>query len=178
MLMFQWNKHVCTRPAASVIRRARSRGFAVVLLYEPSGTLQQPHRLKQLELQLLLQRLQGLVTVQLGWQPECKAGQPAQQQQQHPPADGCTTALLLSAADAQWPLLAAAAAPRDAAGISGQQQDQHQEGGTGGGQDSAAAARDAAFAAPARLRVRLQAVGGPLAGAEPDFVVVSSMGVC
>ncbi|PRW05752.1 dehydrodolichyl diphosphate syntase complex subunit NUS1-like isoform X1 [Chlorella sorokiniana] len=155
---------------------ARSRGFALVLLYEPSGTLQQPHRLRQLELKLLLQRLQGLVTLQTGWQPGRKAAQPEQQQPQpqHPPADGGMMALLLSAADGQWPLLEAATAAAKSAGSSdGQQQQQEEDVARTNGHSAAAAAQDAAFAAPARLRVRLQAVGGPLAGAEPDFVLVT-----
>jgi len=143
-----------------------------VLLYEPAGILQQPHRLKQLELQLLLQRLQDSVALQSGWQPGGKAGQ---QQQQQWAAEAGLTVVLLSAADGQWPLLAAATASGKAAGRTDQQaQQQHQEGSADVDECSAAAARDAAFAAPARLRARLQAAGGPLVGAEPDFVVVGA----
>ena len=80
------------------------------------------------------------------------------------------TAVVLAAADAQWPLLAAAARE----GRPGGNVEQQQDGGRAGADEHVtAAARDAAYAAPARLRERLQAAGGPLAGAEPDFVVVS-----
>ena len=132
-----------------------------VLVYEPSGALQQSHRLKQLELQLLLQRLYGAVRLQDGWQP-------AQQEQQQ--LEGGLTAVLLSGADGQWPLLAAAQAGTQES----EQQQQKLAVGSGQKQDecSRAAAIDAAIAAPSRLRQRLQAAAGPLAGAEPDFVLV------
>ncbi len=175
-------------PFHAPVCRARSRGFALVLLYEPSGILQLPHRLKQLELQLLLQRLQGSVVLQSGWQPGGKVGQQQQQHQQPQQPqqwapEGGLTVVLLSAADGQWPLLAAATAAGKAAGSPNQQQQQQQqqlqqEGRADVDEHSAAAARDAAFSAPARLRARLQAAGGALAGAEPDFVVVSILCIC
>lgn len=143
----------------SPLCRAHSRGFCTVLVYEPAGCLQQPHRQRQLELQLLLQRLNGAVHLQAGWQ--AAPGAAAE--------DAGLTALLLAASDGEWPLLAAAEAA-DAAGGQREQQPAPAQ----GQRDAAAssAALDAAIAAPARLRARLQATGGPLAGAEPDFVLV------
>ena len=166
--------------------RAHGAGFGTVLLYEPAGRLQQPHRLRQLELQLLLQRLNGAVHLQLGWQRQRQRVQPGSGGGSEPGGGGLT-AVLLAAADGEWPLLAAASAASAAAGpaAAGRPQQQQQEadaaaaaragtaaGAADGEEGERAAAIEAAIAAPARLKQRLQAAAGPLAGCEPDFVLV------
>lgn len=164
--------------------RAHGAGFRTLLLYEPAGCLQQPHRLRQLELQLLLQRLTGAVHLQVGWQAQRQRGPGGGGSPGGEPGSDGLTAVLLAAADGEWPLLAAAAAAAGAepgAAASGQQQQQHQAssaaaaaGVAADGDEEArrAADIDAAIAAPGRLKRRLQAAAGPLAGCEPDFVLV------
>lgn len=151
--------------------RAHDRGFCQVLFYEPTGSLQQPHRLRQLELQLLQRRLCGAVRLQAGWQGRAGDSAGALAGSVAPSNGGTLTAVLLSAADGQWPLLAAAAAGSPSSEPCG-----NGAGATGDGSLARTAAIDAAIAAPARLKRRLQVVAGPLAGLEPDFVLVSWQG--
>lgn len=154
--------------------RAHGSGFRQVLLYEPSGALQQPRLQRQLELALLQQRLTGAVRLQRGWQPGSEAATAAADGPAA--AGGELTAVLLAAGDGQWPLLAAAATgsgnrpSADAPSLRG-----------AAVQPPAAEARtdimrnaaiEEAIQAPGRLRRRLQAAAGPLAGSEPDFVLV------
>lgn len=142
-----------------------------MLFYEPTGSLQQPHRLRQLELQLLQRRLCGAVRLQAGWQGRAGDSAGALAGSVAPSNGGTLTAVLLSAADGQWPLLAAAAAGSPSSEPCG-----NGAGATGDGSLARTAAIDAAIAAPARLKRRLQVVAGPLAGLEPDFVLVSWQG--
>ncbi|KAL4856307.1 hypothetical protein ACK3TF_003123 [Chlorella vulgaris] len=152
---------------------AHGHGFGLALLHEAAGSLQQPHHMRQLELQLLQRRLTGAVQLQAGWQVHEGAGAASEAS-----TDAQLKAVLLSAAEGQWPLLAVArhtrtGTPRaeaaDAAAAEGVVATDGATDGCGG----TAAAIDAAIQAPARLRRRLQAVAGTLAGAEPDFVLVT-----
>ena len=175
--------------------RAQDSGFELALLYEPSGQLQHPPALRQLELQLLQRRLHGAVHLQVGWKVAAAPGGPVSQAAAAATAlePGSLQAVLLAAADGEWPLLAAAQGAAQTAEQQQQQQrtsqqqqqqqrtsQQQQQQRTSRQADDqqpddqsiSAAAIDAAIAAPARLRLRLVAAAGPLAAAEPDFVLV------
>lgn len=144
-----------------------------MLLYEPSGALQHPHLLAQLQQQLHRQQLTGAVRLQRGWQGSKAAAE-------HPAdaaADGGggLTAVLLAGGDGQWPLLAAAAAgpaAADASLLIGEPAGQPEEGRTECTESERSAAIDEAILSSGRLRRRLQAAAGPLAGSEPDYVLV------
>lgn len=174
-LQLDQNAHHCL---TLVCCRAHGHSFGLVLLHEAAGSLQQPHHMRQLELQLLQRRLTGAVQLQAGWQVHEGAGAASEAS-----TDAQLKAVLLSAAEGQWPLLAVArhtrtGTPRaeaaDAAAAEGVVATDGATDGCGG----TAAAIDAAIQAPARLRRRLQAVAGTLAGAEPDFVLVRSQEAC
>lgn len=168
--------HACT--LACVPRRAHDRGFRLVLLYEPEGSLKQGPLLRQLELQLLHRRLHSTVRLQAGWQlppgPPCPGLGSTNGPGTAAAGYGCDMrVVLLAAADGQWPLLAAAAGDAGTAQAGSAQEsessdDQHGTAADGG------SALDAAIAAPARVRQRLAAAAGPLAAAEPDFVLVGA----
>ncbi len=163
---------------ACVLCRAHDRGFRLVLLYEPEGSLKQGPLLRRLELQLLHRRLHSTVRLQAGWQlppgPPCPGLASANEPGTAEAGYGCDMrVVLLAAADGQWPLLAAAAG-----GTADTVQAGSAQGESSDEQDGTAAegssALDAAIAAPARVRQRLAAAAGPLAAAEPDFVLVGA----
>ena len=139
------------------LHRARRNGVRQILVFDPSGSLQQRHT--ELEEAVQWSDAPGSIVVWCGWQPP--AGW-------EPGTEGLLGVALLSAEDAEWPLVAAAAAS-----ASGRHSDTPQQ--LLKCADRAAALQEA-LGAPADVRARLVEVAGPVAGLEPDLVLVRMNG--
>ena len=142
------------------------KGFKQVLLYDPAGEIQ----LRKDELIESLRWVDSSKKIQVwsGWQNDSGSSGGGGEASSEESSLGAMGVALLSAADAEEPLLKAAA-------VRSQQTADHlldSEENRGLLENSNNARLDVAVAAPLDIKTRLAAVSGPLAGVEPDIVVV------
>jgi len=146
-------------------RRAQLKGFHQVLLYDPAGEIQL--RKEELEDSLKWVDFSRKIQIWSGWQRENSSNSDSSSGEENKENTGAMEVALLSAADAEEPLLKAAAAPSTQAADpllrNESNLEPRQEEGSG---------LEAAIAAPLDIKTRLVAAAGPVAGIEPDIVVV------